>query len=208
MRENHFRIILCFKVLLVHYSISLSLAQTLPLLSINYLSLCTNLLFLTGKLLNVFFDTSSTQFSLAYRFIEAPATHFKHSQMLIGLAVGMTDDPLEVSASTLAKTLFPRGVENKLLLLVPALKLNTKLWQTLLLNLSGFNLFFLNFVSPYQLPLSFGVIILVPHIYPPIQCFMPAPNMLKSISILSVIWLPLSHSMSALSPAVISLQIY
>ena len=89
--------------------------------------------------------------------------------------------------SSLAKTSFPGVVANKLQLLDQVLKQSTKLWRTLLLNLSGFYLFSKNLVFRYQLPLCFGVTILVQPIYPPIQFFMLAPSMLKLTFISSVI---------------------
>ena len=128
--------------------------------------------------------------------------------MLIRQAIRVIVTPLVAFVSSLARIWFHGVVANKLLKLDQVLKRSTRLLPTLLQNSSGFNLFSMN--SAWSCPLHSycGVTTLVPPTYLPTQFFMLGLSILKLISTLFVIWLPVNASMFALSLALIDLLIY
>jgi len=102
-------------------------------------------------------------------------------QMLIGLVVLMTENPLVATWYISAKHLFLGSLENNAQWLGHRLKQNIRLLQMVLLRFYGFRLCYLIFISLLILQLSFGVIIWVLPTCLSILSFMLALNMLKSI---------------------------
>lgn len=126
-----------------------------------------------------------------YTFVLVLIIRYMPLLMRIGLDAQMIAALLVPSVFFLGLILYPEVSRNRALSLVPAQRLNTRPWQTLLLNFSSFSLYFVSCIFFFPNLLPYGVRIWEPLISLLTQSCTPTQNTVMWTSILSMIGLRL-----------------